>query len=99
MTSLLMSWTKLLAVLLRLITLKLAEGGPEAFRDAIRRIAPCAVIQSRIGLDDDIERDILGSFFPSAKGGEIDPEDGLRVVHSMFHFMGCHRTQIGFTEQ
>jgi hypothetical protein len=29
---------------------------------------------------------------------ELDPEDGLRIIHSMFHFLGCHRTREGFAD-
>jgi hypothetical protein len=93
------------AVKLRLVDpffeLKLIDdtkGRPDSFRDAISHIAPCAVLQGRVGPDDDIERDLLLSFYPSVKESELDPEDGFRVLHSVFHFIGCHRTREGFRD-
>jgi len=68
----------------------------ESFVNAIKRFAPCAVLQKRFGDDDDLERDILISFLPTNNEHGQDPENGLRVVHSIFHFLGRHRTQDGF---
>jgi hypothetical protein len=71
---------------------------PAVFADAIRGIAPCASLQQRPGGDDDVSRDIFLSFLPPPKPGEIDLEDGMRVMHSMFHFIRCHRSHDGFVE-
>jgi hypothetical protein len=65
-------------------------------RPSVITVKFCAALQGRAGQDDEISRDILLSFTPPAKAGELDPEEGLRVVHSIFHFVGCHRTLDGF---
>jgi hypothetical protein len=70
----------------------------DAFTNAIRRIAPCASLQQRPGGDDDVMRDLLLSFSPPPKAGETDIEDGMRVMHSMFHFIKCHRPHDGLVE-
>ena len=70
---------------------------PESpLRDAIRHYAPCAALQIRYGHDDDLERDILISFLAPTGDHGHDPEDGLRIVHSIFDFVGRHRRQGSF---
>ena len=63
--------------------------------DVMKRIPSCAVLQRNTGSDDKLQRDFLLSFLPSNADGS-DPEDGLRVVHSIFHYLGCHRETDGF---
>jgi hypothetical protein len=77
--------------------LQIVEGlklRPESLlRDAIRHYAPCAVLQERDGPDDEIGRDFLLSFLVADEENGLDPEDGLRIVHSIFDFVGRHGTQ------
>lgn len=65
-------------------------------RDAIRHYAPCAVLQRRYGHEDDLQRDLMVSFLPPPDDPGGDPENGLRIVHSTFDFIGQHRRQGGF---
>jgi hypothetical protein len=74
--------------------LKLRPESP--LRDAIRHYAPCAVLQERDGPDDEIGRDLLLSFLVVHDDHGLDPEDGLRIVHSVSDFVERHRTQRRF---
>ena len=58
--------------------------------DALMRQLPsCAVLQRNAGPADEIQRDLLASFRPRNADGS-DPEDGLRVTHAIFDFLGRH---------
>lgn len=72
------------------------KEGTEAFRQAIRETAPCAVLQVRPGPIDQPQRDLLFSFLPPASEGESDPEESMRVLHAAFNFMNAHRTGTRF---
>jgi hypothetical protein len=71
---------------------------PDAFANAIERIAPCASLQQRPGGDDDVMRDLLLTFAPQPKAGGLDIEAGQRVMHCIFHFIRCHRSREGFVQ-
>lgn len=81
-----------------LILIEEMKTTPDAFQNAIRKLAPCATLQQRPGADDDVLRDALLSFSLQPKAGETDIEDGIRVMHSMFHFIRCHRPDEGLVE-
>lgn len=53
------------------------------------QLPSCAVLQKNAGPADEIQRDLLASFRPRNADGS-DPEDGLRVTHAIFDFMGRH---------
>lgn len=55
----------------------------------MRQLPSCAVLQKNAGPDDEIQRDLLATFRPRNADGS-DPEDGLRVIHAIFDFMGRH---------
>lgn len=70
---------------------------PSAFVEMLRELVPCAVVQERAGGRDDLQRDFLFSFRQLQQDTAPDPEDGLRVIHSLFHFTMAHKRDQGFT--
>jgi hypothetical protein len=68
-----------------------------SLKNVIRQIPSCAVLQIRPDDENHIGRDILSSFLPNADEYGQDPEAGLRVVHSVFDYVGRHRTKEGLT--
>ncbi len=73
-----------------------ARANKGSFEHIIQRFVPCAVLQMLAGHDEDIERDVLMSFLPPANEHGQDPENGLRVLHSVFDFLGRHRNLQSF---
>jgi hypothetical protein len=69
---------------------------PSAFVEMLREFVPCAVVQEHAGGRDDLQRDFLFSFRPLKEGEALDPENGLRVIHSLFHFTMAHKRDQGF---
>lgn len=63
----------------------------QSINDVLRRIPSCAVLQRNNGPTDKLGRDYLLSFLPAYDTYEHDPENGFRVVHSIFDFIGRHR--------
>lgn len=55
------------------------------------QLPPCAVLQESFGDVNTLQRDVLAVFRPLNDDGS-DPEDGLRVIHAVFDFMGRHAT-------
>ena len=55
------------------------------------QLPSCAVLQRNAGPDHKLQRDLLAAFRP-LNGDGSDPEDGLRVIHAVFDFMGRHTT-------
>lgn len=55
------------------------------------QLPSCAVLQRSTGQQHDLQRDLLAVFLPLNADGS-DPEDGLRVTHAVFDFMGRHAT-------
>lgn len=53
------------------------------------QLPSCAVLQRNAGPDHELRRDLLAAFRP-LNGDGSDPEDGLRVTHAVFDFMGRH---------
>jgi hypothetical protein len=53
------------------------------------QLPSCVVLQRNAGPDDELQRDLLASFRP-LNDDCSDPEDGLRVTHAVFDFMGSH---------
>jgi hypothetical protein len=54
------------------------------------RDIPCAVLQRRDGPFERLGRDILVSFREEPAPGTDDPEEALRILHSLFHFLLAH---------
>lgn len=63
----------------------------KSIEDILRSIPSCAVLQKNPGSVDYIQRDFLLSFLPLKDVHGFDPEDGLRIVHAIFHYIGRHR--------
>jgi len=53
------------------------------------QLPSCAVLQRNVGPDHEPQRDLFASFRP-LNADDSDPEDGLRVIHAIFDFMGRH---------
>lgn len=53
------------------------------------QLPSCAVLQRNTGPNHELQRDLLAAFRP-LNGDSSDPEDGLRVTHAVFDFMGRH---------
>lgn len=51
------------------------------------QLPSCVVLQRNAGPDHELRRDLLASFRP-LNDDCSDPEDGLRVTHAVFDFMG-----------
>jgi hypothetical protein len=63
----------------------------ESITDVLRHIPSCAVLQKNAGPDDKVCRDFLLSFVPETNEHGRDPEQGLRVIHSIFNYLARHR--------
>lgn len=64
-------------------------NGDLSFEQWMKEYPSCAVIQQNAGANDVLKRDTLASFLPLNED-DSDPEDGLRVVHAIFDFVGRH---------
>jgi hypothetical protein len=64
----------------------------------LQRIPSCALKQEEAGAFDQLQRDVLISFQPLSATSGRDPEDGLRTIHAIFHYVSSHLTQHGFVE-
>lgn len=78
-------------------TIERIRSSSGSLADVIRSIPSCAILQIRYGGEDQIGRDILGSFLPNVDEYGQDPEGGLRTVHSAFDYIGRHRTETDLT--
>ena len=72
------------------------ENGNVVLNDILRRMPSCAVLQMNVGSEDEIGRDWLLSFLAVDGDSGKDPEQGLRVVHSIFDYLGRHCDPDGF---
>lgn len=68
----------------------------ESIKDILNELPSCAVLQRNPGLEDEIGRDHLFSFLSADQNSQQDPEDGLRIIHSIFDYITRHRRQDGF---
>lgn len=65
--------------------------GEQSINDVLLRMPSCAVLQRNSGAADELGKDYLLSFLPANDANEYDPENGIRIVHSMFDYIGRHR--------
>ena len=72
------------------------ENGNVSLNDILRRMPSCAVLQVNGGSEDEVGRDWLLSFLAVDADRARDPEQGLRIVHSIFDYLGRHRDSGGF---
>jgi hypothetical protein len=66
-------------------------AGRRKITDVLRSMPSCAVLQRNSGVADKLGRDYLLSFLPANNAYQHDPENGLRVVHSIFDYIARHR--------
>ena len=64
--------------------------------DVMERIPSCAVLQVNGGSEDQLQRDFLLSFLVPDTDSSRGPEEGFRVVHSIFDYLGRHADLKGF---
>ena len=67
-----------------------------SLNDVVERMPSCAVLQVNRGSDDEVQRDFLLSFVAPDANSNSDPEEGLRVVHSVFDYLARHPDVNGF---
>lgn len=71
-------------------------NGNASLDDVMKRMPCCAVLQENGGSKDLLQRDTLLSFLTLDTESHRDPEEGLRVVHSIFDYLGRHLDWNGF---
>lgn len=67
-----------------------------SLNDITEHIPSCAVLQENRGSEDQLQRDYLLSFLTLDIDDSRDPEEGFRVVHSIFDYLGRHADSNGF---
>lgn len=72
------------------------KDNKESIKDILNELPSCAVLQRNPGSEEKLGRDHLLSFLPVMQNCTQDPEDGLRIIHSIFDYITRHRRQDHF---
>lgn len=71
-------------------------ASPNSLNEILREHGACAIMQQRLGAEDDVQRDLIYEFVLQPEPDE-DLHHGRRILHAAFRFISLHSTDEGIS--